>query len=520
MSRRLLVSLAAGVAATFVLLWWTDWPLGVPGEWTWQRSAISGDALWLVFVAACAGGSYAAAASWVLPRIDASGGKGKTAGWLSLSAAAGFVVLWAVDSTAQWPRSAPPEDRAGDRADLKRAWTLYDSGASGYLEAAVRSDQSTADFLAGYEAEMAKGDSLHIGTHPPGLILLHRGLLAICRASPVATRLTLAIQPQAVAEAFADLERAGGIASRRLPDSDRAALWLAVLLTYATAALAVVPLFLLVRGDFGPRVAWMTAAFWPFVPALAVFLPKSDALFPFIGLLFVLCWRGALRRRSFLLAAASGLVMWCGLLLSLALLPVALFAVVLTVWETLDASERGPAAPRLRRGFLLAGTAIAAFAAATIVFCLSTGANLPVIWEWNFENHARFYDAYERTYWKWLPVNAVELTLATGWPIVLLVAMRVAQIVGLGEARHRGSGPAIAGLAVVALLWISGKNMGEAARLWLFLTPWLLWITAGWWRRAAADDRISRTWMTVLLFQFAVCLITVLRVTGLTFAGM
>lgn len=513
----MLIGLSAGTVATFVLLWLTDWPLGVPGEWTWDRSALSSDAVWLIVVAACIAGSYAAGVAWALPRIGDSAAR--TAALLILLTLGGLAVTWTIDSTAQWPRGVPPEDRAGDRADLKRALTVYDAGVSGYFQRAAKSDETTGEFLAGYEAEMAKGDYLHVGTHPPGLILLHRGLLSLCRSSPGIADAVLATQPRAVTEAFAAVERGGRLTSPRMPASNRAALWLATLLTYVVAALTVVPLYFLVRGDFGPRAAAMTAAFWPFLPALAIFLPKSDALFPFLGLLFVWCWRSALRRRSFVLAVTAGVVMWCGLLLSLALLPVALFAVLLTFWETFGKTE-GDTAVGPKAGLLLAVTAVASFAVATLAFSWSTGANLPAIWRWNFLNHARFYDHNERTWWKWLPVNATELAFAVGWPIILLAAVRVTMIVRGGELRRRINGPVFSGLAVIALLWLSGKNMGEAARLWLFLTPWLLWMTAGVWDRASTGQPAPRTWLAVLAFQFAVCLITVLRVTGITFAGM
>ena len=30
------------------------------------------------------------------------------------------------------------------------------------------------------------------------------------------------------------------------------------------------------------------------------------------------------------------------------------------------------------------------------------------------------------------------------------------------------------------VLWLSGKNMGEAARLWLLFMPWPVWLAAGY----------------------------------------
>jgi len=73
----------------------------------------------------------------------------------------------------------------------------------------------------------------------------------------------------------------------------------------------------------------MAAALWPLVPSLAVFLPKSDAIFPCLGTAFLALWLYGRDRRSPLMCIAAGLVMWLGMFLSLALLPVALLAALL-----------------------------------------------------------------------------------------------------------------------------------------------------------------------------------------------
>ena len=57
--------------------------------------------------------------------------------------------------------------------------------------------------------------------------------------------------------------------------------------------------------------------------------------------------------------------------------------------------------------------------------------------------------------------------------------------------RRRAAGPAWCLTAVWVLLWLSGKNMGEAARLWLILMPWPVWLAAGYFagRRIAVARR-------------------------------
>ncbi|MGH7199402.1 MAG: hypothetical protein ACREJB_02285, partial [Planctomycetaceae bacterium] len=74
--------------------------------------------------------------------------------------------------------------------------------------------------------------------------------------------------------------------------------------------------------------SFMAVSFWPLLPALGVFLPKSDALYPFLGVLFLWLALSAVERRSlwaaFLIGLAAGGTLWLGLMLSLAFLPVVL----------------------------------------------------------------------------------------------------------------------------------------------------------------------------------------------------
>ena len=62
------------------------------------------------------------------------------------------------------------------------------------------------------------------------------------------------------------------------------------------------------------------------------------------------------------------------------------------------------------------------------------------------------------------------------------------------------------------LLWLSGKNMGEAARLRCFVTPWMSIIAA----QAIEPDtkNARRTWLMLLVMQLLTATITVGRVSG------
>ena len=93
---------------------------------------------------------------------------------LALLCAAGFAWLWSVQES--------PARREFQMA--KSAWVLYYPGPEGYFEQARDVMRDVPSYLSTYEVRMAAGDVLHLGTHPPGLMLFHRACLELCAASP------------------------------------------------------------------------------------------------------------------------------------------------------------------------------------------------------------------------------------------------------------------------------------------------------------------------------------------------
>ncbi|HUG90423.1 MAG TPA: hypothetical protein VML55_06300 [Planctomycetaceae bacterium] len=497
-------------AASIGFLWLTDVPLGVPGEWTWERI---GYAAWILpglaaglAAAVLAAGAYVGFCWAVGRRISRSPRLG-VGGWLLLLAGSGFGLLLAV-------QMALP---AGH--DLARMpVVLYDPAASGYFTIARYGDDGGAvrvpELLAGYEERMRGGDVLHIGTHPPGLIVAHRGLIELCRRSPGVTRSVRSLTPVDVELAFDLIDRQARIGPV-LSETDRAALWLAVLVTQAVAAAAVVPLYLLVRRYRSRVESWRAACLWPLVPALSVFLPKSDALFPFVGVLFLWLWLEGCARPSVVRSLAAGAVLWVGMSLSLAMLPVAALGAVLAAWEGRTAPAIGSASPAGRRLAVACVATAVGFWGPVVAVWLALDLNLPGVWLWNYRNHAGFYAEYDRTWWKWLAVNPAEFALAAGVPLAAAAA------VGAWRGLRGGggqAGPVIGCLAVWGAVWLWGKNMGEAARLWLVFQPWLVWLAAGAFSTQADSSRARLAgegrWLWTLAVQAVVCLASVTRVSG------
>lgn len=533
---RITVTAAALVSVLF--LWGTSIPLGIPEEWTWPRIPFSPETVWGWIVGAVFAALYAGFVWLGATRIETAA-RWRASAWVAGLVAAGFTWLWVVQDAESIPFSLS-----------KVPFVLYYPQSSGYFFKARYEVDDTRAFLSGYEELMSQGDVLHVGTHPPGLFLVYRGLMALCERFPALADLVLTTQPESTRQAF-DLIADNEQHRAPLLRQDRAVLWLSALLVQFAAAATVVPLYRLVRRFHSRSVAWWTAALWPTVPAVAVFIPKSDAVYPFLGLLFLWLWIDGWSRGSVLRCALAGVVLFAGMLLSLVMLPVVVLAVLVTLWEgwLCPSSDRPPqpdqrvpddtsprrtqgawrsGLPRLRVGLvfdgrrLLIGATAAAigFGVPIFVLWLACDLNLLSVWSWNYRNHAAFYDQFQRTYWKWLLVNPLELTLAIGVPVAMAAVAGVVHA-ARHASRQRRAGLVWSALLAGGLLWLSGKNSGEAARLWLFLMPWCLWPAAEWLVGIGqhAKPKLSRSALPLLIAQLIVCLLTVTRVSGFHFGA-
>ena len=536
LSSRGLISAVALSAISVAFLWLTNIPLGIPGEWTWDRIAPADAAGATEFVlgaaqAAIAGVVYILVA-WQGSKRIATCSRVELAGWLVGIVGIGFGWLLAV-------QEAPP---SGWRMS-KAAFVLYYPGSSGYFQEARYDMPDSAEFLRGYEDLMAEGDVLHVGTHPPGLFLLYRGLIQELEQRPALAQFIENTAPASVTEAFGVIDGNLMQSGKELTSSDRASLWLVTVLTQACCVLAVIPIFLLIRQTCSRESSWRAAVFWPLLPALAIFIPKSDVLFVLPAALLTWTWLSAATRQSFFIGVIAGAIGWAGLFCSLAFLPIGLIALVASLLLSVEFLKSGQqtgadddsdgagnevtlqnvvrqmAMPVSLWKPLLGGIlAVVGLTFAVSHFC---ELNLLNVWFHNYHNHAEFYAQYSRTMWKWWLVNPLELIFAAGVPVVFLAATSASRLFrSRGDALQQPM--LLSFLAIWALLWLSGKNSGEAARLWIPLLPVLLVVSASsLWKTPESTDAVSddnpnseRSWLVLLSCQAVVCAATVLRVSG------
>ncbi len=468
----------------------------------------------------------------LIGNFDRSRHRLEVVAWLFGLVALSFAWLWIVQECT------PVKCRLG-----KAAFVLYYANSSGYFTRARYEQPSSIELLAGYEELMRQGDVLHTGTHPPGLFLAIQGLIALCNSSPALCAFLDATQPASFREAT-DVIAATNLrrtVPRRLLPTDRQVLWLATLLVMVSVSLSVIPLYGLLRRTCSIQAAWIGASLWPAIPTVAVFIPKSDTMFPLLGLTILWLWLTAWDKRSVFAALVAGFVTWIGLLCSLAFLPVLLMAAQMTfgkAWlfplakgvlslEDLPGSNQSE-----RIGFrrwLVVAAAGCGFVVPSICLWCTANVNMFHVWLLNYRNHAGFYQQYSRTYWKWLLFNPLELSFAAGWPVTFLALATCWSVVCrpyrrddlTKSERHFTTDRIMVITSIVfvwGLLWLTGKNSGEAARLWIMFLPWLIWLAMIQFdeflprnSEVKAEDLSS---IALLLMQFLVCLLTVIRVSG------
>lgn len=521
-----------GSAVSLGVLWFSSIPLGIPGEWVWQRVKIQPDFAFNILGGAIAAALYIGYVEYIRDRWDDPARPVpslESAGCLAGLFVVAFAWLWVVQEVA------PVEARLG-----KSAFVLYYPSSSGYFTRARYEQPNTAQLLSTYEDLMRQGDVLHTGTHPPGLFLVFRGLITFCEAYPGFANLLDSFQPWSFRAASDVITRNVPLSatSRSFVPTDRSVIWLATLLVMAAASLVVVPLFFLISRYRSPSTAWFCASFWPAIPAVAIFVPKSDVAFSFIGVMVVWLWLAAWERRSLMISVFAGLVAWCGLICSLAFLPVFLATALMTLGAACifrrddgassNDSVESVVAPAIgAKRWLCIASAGVGFLVPTAMLWWTAHVNMLNVWLMNYRNHANFYRQYTRTYWKWLFVNPIELSYAVGWPLAFgaLVASVSLLTVLLGKRKRilpvNVFASALAVLFVWSLLWLTGKNSGEAARLWIIFMPWLIWLFSLCDVALGISDKepqIRRTTsICLLIVQFMVCLLTVTRVTGFHF---
>ncbi|MDA0837071.1 MAG: hypothetical protein O3B01_32310 [Planctomycetota bacterium] len=351
--------------------------------------------------------------------------------------------------------------------------------ANAYFNRATQVE-SLHQFLSGYKEQIEKGEfRVQLSTHPPGSIVFYIPFLKAAEFVPGLRSMFRWLAPP---DAFEVREIQVAISTFILKPEHETAIWMGSFALRLLASLVVVALYLLLRTELQPKVALGATAVGTFLPALYLFNPHPDQLFPAITCLYLFFVYRGLRTRSWKFAAGAGLILFFGLFFSLSfLVPGFISALVwgLAIYRT--RISEGSARQHLT---ILAG-GVGGMLAPAIFLWLFFDHNILSVWQVCLENNDRFNAHSGRIYWKWFLFNPVELLIFAGAPLFCLFWFAWTRDLNrrwLGTEFPSDSSdlaiPSVTlldiematGLTLI-LLNVCGKNLGEVGRLWMIVMP-------------------------------------------------
>ena len=334
---------------------------------------------------------------------------------------------------------------------------------SGHAEFVVTASrpESWWTVLRDYESYVQSADLPYARSKPPGQLLLYAGAGKI--AHWVMPRLwnPPPARPELVRSA------------RHLELVNFLTLFLPLL-----ASLTLWPLFRLGEIFGGKKIRMYTAILFAFVPQVVlVQLHFDQALYPLLATLQALftvrAFTAPARRLAW--AVAAGATHWLACFVSFSLLPAVAFSLVLALSVAL------PGKARNRRELLAALGVLAGTAGLLAATFYGAFAYNPVIaYRRALAHHIGFKRWTDAMRWECAGLGFAELFYWAGAGLGLLFLLGLLRALTRGR-RGQLDTPAWAAagvLAVLALTALTGRTVGEFARLWLFMMPFVALVAA------------------------------------------
>jgi len=343
----------------------------------------------------------------------------------------------------------------------------YRTATSYYTVALAPEAADPVEFLRRHDELLPtfRKGAKHAATHPPGPVLVYRGLLALCDHAPGLTRAVLRVaglpetNPRRPRPEYATAARAAGVLGGLL------ILVACVLTAWPVAALAA-------DLGCGPLPSARIGALWVLLPGPVLMLPQFDQALALPVALSAAALARAVRagRGSGTgWAAASGVAGGVALGLSYgapAFLALGGLAVLAAAWA------RGvPPRAALARAAVAFGTCAAVFALPALAGHHPIASAIEAL-----RIHREFF-TLPRAYALWLLFDPLDLAVFLGLPVALSLVWATARAARRLAARARPTAEEafrLAAMAALAALLLSGQTRGEVGRIWIPVMPVLL----------------------------------------------
>lgn len=310
---------------------------------------------------------------------------------------------------------------------------------------------------------------IHFSTSPPGQAIFHYSLAQFFENISLSEQVSMGLRPYQCSNPDIMNYTRGEIVSAGIG-----------LLMPFFAALTILPLYTIGRQLSDNRsTALYVTHWWALIPAVLMFAPTWNTVYPFLTLTsFALLFTGLRAPNSLrftLYCGLAGVVMSITTFLNFAVLPIVLFMGLFTLGYTLLIN----ASPNRR----LSGGVMAIRAGLTfgvglssiwVLFYLSSGVTPFDIWEVTLNAHQ---DLVQRDYLTWLFLHPYDVLMFVGWCIAGIFIWAMWQTIGdVRQTRQLDSTQLLIlamGLTFL-LVNLSGIVQGENARILAFYAPFLL----------------------------------------------
>lgn len=398
---------------------------------------------------------------------------------------------------------------------LYRLYAVTVSGKAGGWHMAAMHIENWRTTLSNWPKVMAISVSFstHMSISPPGMVMIyylirvwmeHFPPLVGVLAAPLS-----AFQCQSVLS-YTDAQCASAWAGMLMP------LW---------SSLTIFPLYQLGRCVWGGKVARWGVVWWPLTPSLLMFAPLPNIIYPLCSLLVIgLLWNG-LSRNQMRWVLAAGVLMSVLSWITFTFLPLLLLAGLLTLGmyglKTRVYAEKLAWHWPVQVGAWFG----VGLTTAWIAFYAVSGLTVWDIWAEASKAHL----ALHRPYWPWLFLHLNDLFMFTGWPLVLAAGIglwttlsrtgrffanefRLPQVTEQTMPQIRRPDQSdvmnIAVCLTLIILNLSGTMRGEAGRILVFFSPWLMWMAA----QSLSGMRRQGQVLTVLQGLTAITMVVCLHV--------
>lgn len=298
------------------------------------------------------------------------------------------------------------------------------SGVTSYFNDA-QNINSLGEFLHEYP-RLIPGLQMHSQTHPPGPIVFFYGLIKL---------------------------------SQITGDSFNPALCGAYAIVLIASS-SVILIFYLTRELYDRRTALIASGLYGLTPALIMFTPEMDQIYPLFFLILVYLLIKSFKRKKYFFAWLIGLLLAAFIFFSYLFLTFALafFLIWVIYYLNTDRKDKKTVA------HFAIGSAVRialAFALVNLAYGVIFGNNIFDIYRASMPYHKAFLAT--KSYSLWLTYNLYDFILFLSLPVTfgIIFSLRKAKLNLMLWFS----------IAMLLIIDLSGKNRGEVARIWLFLTP-------------------------------------------------